>query len=710
MATTLDTLLVRIEADVSNLKRGMEQGTALVNQASTKMEAATNKAAAGFNHLKTAIAAVASVALVSSLARTGKAALDAAGNIGEAADAIGLSTDAYQELTFAAATAGVSQEQFSQSMAIFSRNIGDAAKGNDQLIKTFRDLGINILDTNGRLKGNEQILNEVVDAIAAMPDAARQASVGNDLFGRSFARLLPLFKNGTIGLNELRAEAAKLTREQVDAADKASDSIVKLEAAWFKLQQRLATIIAGPLTWLAENWAGLLSGNFKTESFIDKLSKLNDEIAKLEAIDPRANPRGAAVASQRLAMLRAQREMLLLTSFSPGAAQPPTVESGGSNPRTTSGQKLLDQLEMQRKLAGVTGLYTHEVERQKLAIEARQKAIDAGLTGKDIDHAVALALATFDLAEAQKRSLDMVEAGRDHFNESIQREQEAIQAKEDLLDRVNQEIENNERLIVAIKKGTLAYEQEKALLDLINEAKQKKIDLTPEEIEAYRKLADKIGEQNRELDKQKEKIQDAKKASQDFAHVIGSAFEDAILEGRKLGDVLKALEQDIARIILRVAVTKPLQDSLTDILGGSGESGGGGFLGDIFGSLGGSSEGGGFLSGIGDLFSGGEGGGMFAGMGDWFGGFFAEGGRPPVGKASIVGESGPEFFRPDVAGTIIPGDQMNTGSTYYIDARGADSAGLARVENLIKQLNGTLEPRAVSAVVAARSRNPALFS
>jgi len=33
---------------------------------------------------------------------------------------------------------------------------------------------------------------------------------------------------------------------------------------------------------------------------------------------------------------------------------------------------------------------------------------------------------------------------------------------------------------------------------------------------------------------------------------------------------------------------------------------------------------------------------------------FAEGGNPPVGKASLVGEKGPELFVPSAAGTIIP--------------------------------------------------------
>ena len=54
-------------------------------------------------------------------------------------------------------------------------------------------------------------------------------------------------------------------------------------------------------------------------------------------------------------------------------------------------------------------------------------------------------------------------------------------------------------------------------------------------------------------------------------------------------------------------------------------------------------------------------GGIFGGTG--IGSFlgFANGGRPPVGKPSIVGEKGPELFVPSSAGTIIPNDKLSGG-------------------------------------------------
>lgn len=82
---------------------------------------------------------------------------------------------------------------------------------------------------------------------------------------------------------------------------------------------------------------------------------------------------------------------------------------------------------------------------------------------------------------------------------------------------------------------------------------------------------------------------------------------------------------------------------------GSGASGLGGIFGNLFGGLGGSSGGGGFGSILGSIFGGGGGGGLF-------GGFFADGGQPPLGKVSVVGEQGPELFVPHTSGTIIPND------------------------------------------------------
>jgi tape measure domain-containing protein len=58
-------------------------------------------------------------------------------------------------------------------------------------------------------------------------------------------------------------------------------------------------------------------------------------------------------------------------------------------------------------------------------------------------------------------------------------------------------------------------------------------------------------------------------------------------------------------------------------------------------------------------------------------GMFANGGRPPVGRPSIVGERGPELFVPDRAGTIIPNNQLggSTSVVVNVDASGTEVQG-----------------------------------
>lgn len=59
---------------------------------------------------------------------------------------------------------------------------------------------------------------------------------------------------------------------------------------------------------------------------------------------------------------------------------------------------------------------------------------------------------------------------------------------------------------------------------------------------------------------------------------------------------------------------------------------------------------------------------------------FGNGGRPPVGKPSIVGEKGPELFVPRSSGTIIPNNKLGGGGgtnnvVVNVDASGSDVQG-----------------------------------
>jgi hypothetical protein len=148
----------------------------------------------------------------------------------------------------------------------------------------------------------------------------------------------------------------------------------------------------------------------------------------------------------------------------------------------------------------------------------------------------------------------------------------------------------------------------------------------------------------------------------DLGASMANNFEQAIIRGGKLRDILRDIGMDILQILVRQGITNPL----ADIIGGSG----------------------GILAGI-------------------FGGH-AMGG--PLDGPTMVGEKGPELLVPSSGGqTIIPNEQLRGGGggkTFIIDARGADRSGLDNLYALIRSINGSIEQRAVNAVINRNRRRP----
>jgi len=107
---------------------------------------------------------------------------------------------------------------------------------------------------------------------------------------------------------------------------------------------------------------------------------------------------------------------------------------------------------------------------------------------------------------------------------------------------------------------------------------------------------------------------------------ISDVLVDAILQTKSLGEAARGILQGIARDLLRLGINTALKAT--------------GF-------------------------------GLFENLPG-----FAAGGRPPVGKPSIVGERGPELFVPNTAGTIVPNHAMGGMNVVVnVDATGSSVEG-----------------------------------
>jgi hypothetical protein len=181
--------------------------------------------------------------------------------------------------------------------------------------------------------------------------------------------------------------------------------------------------------------------------------------------------------------------------------------------------------------------------------------------------------------------------------------------------------------------------------------------------------AQRVRDTTKAIDEQKTEVDKLDNSFDDLGMTFTSAFEDAIVEGKKFSDVLRSMAQDIVRLMARRMVTEPLMGSLSSVFDSVGQS--------VTGALGG-----------------------------LFGGAFANGGQPPVGRMSLVGERGAELFVPRVNGTIVPNEMLGgSQNVYNIDARGTDSSVIRRLEQTIQSLAGA---GVIEARVADAQRRGAL--
>jgi len=85
---------------------------------------------------------------------------------------------------------------------------------------------------------------------------------------------------------------------------------------------------------------------------------------------------------------------------------------------------------------------------------------------------------------------------------------------------------------------------------------------------------------------------------------------------------------------------------------------------------------------------------------------FEKGGRPPVGRPSIVGEKGAELFVPDQAGTIVPNDKLGMSKPVTVnfnistvDARGFDELIVNSRGTIINMINSAVNEKGRMAII-----------
>lgn len=151
-------------------------------------------------------AAISVTAVIYGLQRMVKAASEFADTMSKAAQIYGSTAEQLSVLKYMADLSGSSFEELGVAMKLMSVRMTEAASGSREAQALFQQLNVSALDSAGRMKSTNQMLEELADRFAAMPDGAQKTALAVEMFGRSGAQLIPLLNQGSAGIRRMHDE------------------------------------------------------------------------------------------------------------------------------------------------------------------------------------------------------------------------------------------------------------------------------------------------------------------------------------------------------------------------------------------------------------------------------------------------------------------------------------------------------------------------
>ena len=270
----LDTLKKRFRELGGDVGKAAKASSSFSEQCA-RMPGPVGRVASAFGSLKMMMSGPAGiVALLVGVGAAVVAATKALFNLGietakagdqllKTADALGISTDAYQELSYAMQRGGASESEFSAGLKSLQSQMAAAASGNARAVKAFRSLGISISEVKSL--NAEEMFARISDGLAAMDDPALRVRTGIQLLGGSGEKLASALSNGSEALDGLRARARQSgfvrTRKELEDAAAATDAFLDAQLSAKSALQEIGFAVMPAVASMLRDFAKFVSEN-----------------------------------------------------------------------------------------------------------------------------------------------------------------------------------------------------------------------------------------------------------------------------------------------------------------------------------------------------------------------------------------------------------------------------------------------------------------
>lgn len=149
---------------------------------------------------------------------------------------LGVSTKFLQEAGFAASQSGVKMETLTMAMQRFTRRSAEAKEGTGEAKDAIKELGIQLTDSNGRMRSTEQLFTDAMRALSRVDDPAKRLRLAFKLFDSEGASLVQLADNFDNLTEAARRQGLVIDGAVIQKAVKAND---KLDVLWRTIKANL---------------------------------------------------------------------------------------------------------------------------------------------------------------------------------------------------------------------------------------------------------------------------------------------------------------------------------------------------------------------------------------------------------------------------------------------------------------------------------------
>ena len=122
----------------------------------------------------------------------------------------GLSTDALQEYKYMSDLVDVNLETITGSLSKLTKNMASAKKGTGATADAFKQLGVQITKSDGSLRDNQDVFNDVLDALGGISNETERDAIAMQIFGKSAQDLLPMIIAGGDAIRGFAEEAHQM--------------------------------------------------------------------------------------------------------------------------------------------------------------------------------------------------------------------------------------------------------------------------------------------------------------------------------------------------------------------------------------------------------------------------------------------------------------------------------------------------------------------